>query len=85
MRKIALILFLVIFSCSKDKDVEEEVVIYYSLSITSAEGGTANDSAGLYESGTKVSVIANPSEGYLVFCKNDLNYNVLGFKITDIL
>ena len=47
MRKIALILFLVIFSCSKDKDVEEEVVINYSLSITSAEGGTVNDSANL--------------------------------------
>ena len=46
MRKITLILFLVIFSCSKDKDVEEEVVINYSLSITSAEGGTVNDSAG---------------------------------------
>jgi len=40
----------VIFSCSKDKDVEEEVIISYSLSITSAEGGTVNDSAGLYES-----------------------------------
>ena len=65
MRKIALILFLLIFSCSKDKDVEEEVVINYSLSITSAEGGTVNDSAGLYESGTKVSVIATPSEGYV--------------------
>ena len=49
-----------IFSCSKDKDVEEEVVINYSLSITSTEGGTVNDSAGLYESGTNVSVIATP-------------------------
>ena len=65
MRKIALILFLVIFSCSKDKDVEEEVVINYSLSITSAEGGTVNDSAGLYESGTNVTVIATPIEGYV--------------------
>ena len=64
MRKIALILFLVIFSCSKDKDVEE-VIVNYSLSIASPEGGTVNDSAGSYESGTNVTVIATPSEGYV--------------------
>jgi len=37
---------------------------YYSLSVTSSDGGTVNTNGGYYKAGTQIKITATPDEGY---------------------
>jgi len=38
---------------------------YYSLSVTSSDGGTVNTNGGYYKAGTQIKITATPDEGYV--------------------
>jgi len=65
MRRIFLFFFLIILSCSKDKDFDEEVTpTTYQVSVEASEGGTVSTNGGNYQSGTSLTITATPAEGY---------------------
>ena len=75
MKKIALYsLCLVLFFCSKDEETEaptnsfqtttpEKVAVQYTLTVTSANGGSVTD-GGTYDDGTEVTITATANDGY---------------------
>ena len=38
---------------------------YYSVSITSSDGGTVNTNGGYYKAGTQIKITATPDQGYV--------------------
>jgi hypothetical protein len=38
---------------------------YYSLSVTSSDGGTVNTNGGYYKAGTQIKITATPDQGYV--------------------
>jgi len=38
---------------------------YYSVSVTSSDGGTVNTNGGYYKAGTQIKITATPDEGYV--------------------
>jgi len=65
IRRIFYLLFLLVLSCSKDKDEEPEYVVKnYDVSIETTEGGTVSYAGGSIQAGQTVTVNATPSDGY---------------------
>ena len=66
--------FILVQSCSTDEEETitptvqtlepEEQVKQYTLTVTSAEGGTVSSEGGTYDEGTEITITATPSEGY---------------------
>ena len=69
MKKLLLLVFIVLFSCSKDAGVETpspvQVVTKYNLSVESSEGGSVDTSGGSYNANAQVTITATASEGYI--------------------
>ncbi|MFL2614046.1 MAG: YHYH protein [Flavobacteriaceae bacterium] len=71
---IAILSFILVHSCSTDDKntvapivqilETEQQVKQYTLTVTSAEGGTVSNEGGTYDEGTTIELIATPSEGY---------------------
>ena len=38
---------------------------YYSVSVTSSDGGTVNTNDGYYKAGTQIKITATPDQGYV--------------------
>lgn len=38
---------------------------YYSVSVTSSDGGTVNTNGGYYKAGTQIKITATPDQGYV--------------------
>ena len=65
IRRIFYLLFLLVLSCSKDKDEEPQYVVKnYDVSIETTEGGTVSYAGGSIQAGQTVTVNATPSDGY---------------------
>ena len=66
MRRLVLLAFLIIFSCSKERDSEPPVV-KYTLNVTAspAEGGLVNPQSGSFNPGERVTIIASPNQHYI--------------------
>ena len=65
IRRIFYLLFLLVLSCSKDKDEEPEYVLKnYDVSVEATEGGTVSYAGGSIQAGQTVTVSATPIEGY---------------------
>ena len=65
IRRIFYLLFLLVLSCSKDKDEEPEYVVKnYEVSVEATEGGTVSYAGGSIQAGQNVTVSATPIEGY---------------------
>ena len=66
--------FILVQSCSTEEENSsvptvqtpelEQQVKQYTLTVTSAEGGTVSSEGGTYDEGTEVTITATPSEGY---------------------
>ena len=64
MKKLVYLLFilpLIFTSCEKDED---GVVYELTTSVSPAEGGSIDPSGGMYDSGERITLTANPSTGY---------------------
>ena len=71
---IVVLSFILVQSCSTDEEntvaptvqtpEPEEQVKQYTLTVTSAEGGTVSSEGGTYDEGTEITITATPSEGY---------------------
>ena len=64
---ISFLLFFLLSSCTKNDDnstTSKPIDLKYTLTVSSSEGGTVSNSGGSFQSGTKVSITATPSEGY---------------------
>ena len=68
------ILLVFIFSCSPDEETQaptnsfqtttpEKVAVQYTLTVTSANGGSVTD-GGTFDDGTELTITATPNEGY---------------------
>lgn len=67
MRRLIFLITIVSFlSCSKDSTNQEGQVseIKYSIEIIAGEGGTVDNNGGSYSSGTQLSILATPNNGY---------------------
>ena len=65
LRSLLLALTLIFISCSQEKsDLSIPETPEYNIVVSAAEGGTVNTSGGKYKSGTKISVVATPSQEY---------------------
>ena len=63
MSRFTLLLFIIIFSCSKDAAVPEE--LKFTLVVSASEGGGVDISGGSYNQNSNVSITATPAEGYV--------------------
>ena len=80
---------LINYGCSTEDETQssEPVVVQYTLSITSGEGGSVSD-GGTYDEGTEATITATPSEGYefsgwtgdFVGSENPVKINISGDK-----
>ena len=65
LRSLFLVFTLIFLSCNQEKP---EIAILdtpqFNIVISAAEGGTVSTSGGKYENGTKISVVATPSQEY---------------------
>jgi len=71
---ICILSFIIVFSCSTEEEESitpvvqapepEPAPVEYTLTVSSAEGGTVSTEGGTYEEGTEVTIAATPSEGY---------------------
>jgi leucyl aminopeptidase (aminopeptidase T) len=61
------VVFFLLISCADD--LEESNIptesVFYSVSITSSEGGTVNTSGGYYKSGEIIEITATSEQGYV--------------------
>ena len=81
MRKIALILFLVIFSCSKDAEPQNELE-KFKVNIEASDGGSVNLQGGTFNKGVKIQVTATPNQNYVfVNWSNGETNPVLSFTV----
>jgi len=69
MKKLILVIFIFLFSCSKDSDVKNAIDEYeplpqYTVSISAKNGGTVSNAGGTFTVGYNFSVTAAPNEGY---------------------
>ena len=65
MRKLFLILIsLFLLTCSKDSPEPEKVVVQYTLTVTTGEGGIVSTSGGTLNEGTVISITASATDGY---------------------
>ena len=73
---ITILSFLLIYSCSTEEENSsvptfqtpepEEQVNQYTLTVSSAEGGTVSTEGGTYDDGTEVTITATPDELSLI-------------------
>jgi uncharacterized repeat protein (TIGR02543 family) len=70
---ITVLSFILVQSCSTEEDLSvptvqtpelEQQVKQYTLTVTSAEGGTVSTEGGIYDDGTELTITATPNEGY---------------------
>src|SRR6056300_877667 len=71
---ICVLSFILVYSCSTEEEESitpvvqtpepEPAPVEYTLTVSSAEGGTVSTEGGTYEEGTEVTIAATPSEGY---------------------
>ena len=59
----SLLFFLFCLSCGKEENTAN--ITQYNLVISASEGGTINTTGGIYDAGTSITVIAQPSLEYL--------------------
>ncbi|MDA9360291.1 DUF5011 domain-containing protein [Flavobacteriaceae bacterium] len=71
MRRLTILVFFILLSCSKDSPIPDAVVTTpeptitkFTLAVAASEGGGVNTSGGTYNENTNVSVTATPAEGY---------------------
>ena len=71
---IAVLSFILVQSCSTDEENTVAQIVQtqepqgqvnqYTLTVTSAEGGTVSSEGGTYDEGTEVTITASANEGY---------------------
>ena len=74
---VLLLLFVFIYSCSTEEDdsatpaavvqtpePEPPAPTQYTLTVSASEGGSVTTEGGTYDEGTKVTITANPNDGY---------------------
>jgi len=64
MRRVFLFFFLIILSCSKDKEPAQYLLASYDVSVDSSEGGSVSYEGGSLEAGTSLTINATPDNGY---------------------
>ena len=64
MRRLFLLFFLIILSCSKDKEPAQYLLASYDVSVDSSEGGSVSYEGGSLEAGTSLTINATPDNGY---------------------
>ena len=69
MPRFTLLLFIIIFSCSKDAPIPDAVVptptvTKFTLTVAASEGGSVDISGGTYNENSNVSVTATPANGF---------------------
>ena len=69
MRRLAILVFFIILSCSKDSPVPDAVVptptLTFTLAVTASEGGSVNDPGDAHNENANVSLTATPADGYV--------------------
>ena len=66
MRRLTILIFFIILSCSKDNPIPDAVepTVTFTLTVASSEGGIVNDPGDTHNANTNVSLTATPDEGY---------------------
>ena len=69
MRRLTILVFFILLSCSKDSPIPDAVVptpsvTKFTLAVAASEGGSVNTSGGTYNENTNVSVTASPADGF---------------------
>jgi uncharacterized repeat protein (TIGR02543 family) len=69
MKRLTLLVFFILLSCSKDSPVPDAVVptpsvTKFTLAVAASEGGSVNTSGGIHNENTNVSVTASPADGF---------------------
>ena len=69
MRRLTILVFFILLSCSKDSPIPDAVVptpsvTKFTLTVAASEGGSVNTSGGTYNENTNVSVTASPADGF---------------------
>ena len=78
MKKLLIITFLIIYSCSSSDDgyvtpsvvvqppvdTTEPVTVQYTLTVTSGLGGSVSSTGGTYDEGTSVTITASANFGF---------------------
>ncbi|MFL2613324.1 MAG: hypothetical protein ACJ0PW_02000 [Flavobacteriaceae bacterium] len=64
---ILLLTFITLGGCSPNtiKNSLSTELEYYSVSVTSSDGGIVNTSGGYYKAGTQIKIRATPEQGYI--------------------
>ena len=69
MRRLAILVFFILLSCSKDSPVPDAVVptptLTFTLAVTASEGGSVNDPGDAHNENANVSLTATPADGYV--------------------
>jgi len=72
MRRLTILVFFILLSCSKDSPIPDAVVTTpeptattFTLVVAASEGGSVDISGGTYNENSNVTVIAAPAEGYV--------------------
>jgi surface protein len=66
VRRLTILIFFIILSCSKDNPIPDAVepTVTFTLTVASSEGGIVNDPGDTHNANTNVSLTATPDEGY---------------------
>ena len=68
MRRLTILIFFILLSCSKDAPIPDAVVptptVKFTLAVAASEGGSVNDPGDTHNENTNVSLTATPDEGY---------------------
>ena len=69
MKRLTILVFFILLSCSKDSPIPDAVVptpilTKFTLAVAASEGGSVNTSGGTFNENTNVSVTATPADGY---------------------
>ena len=70
MKRLTILVFFILLSCSKDSPIPDAVVptpsvTKFTLVVAASEGGSVDTSGGTYNENSNVTVTAAPAEGYV--------------------
>ena len=70
MRRLTILVFFILFACSKDAPIPDAVVptpsvTKFTLTVAASEGGSVDISGGTYNENSNVSITASPAQGYV--------------------
>jgi len=67
MRRLTILVFFILLTCSKDAPIPDAVVptITFTLAVTASEGGSVNDPGDTYNENSYVSITPSPAQGYV--------------------